>query len=125
MPGTGDPWETVISLRVEDDDEPLEELDRLLRMHAAYSLLSEGDEATAQGDVAGVADRFRRASDLASGEREIRFWGALGMAEAGDEDGAVRELSAVCAEDPVWRELLARLPDEIGPAAQRLLSRLP
>src|SRR5579875_2660145 len=100
VPGTGDPWETVVSLRGEDD------------------------EATAQGDIAGAADRFRRASELASGEREIRFWGALGMAEAGDEDAAVRELSAICAEDPAWRELLARLPDEIGPAAERLLARL-
>ena len=125
VPGTGDSWETDVSLRVDDDDEPLEELDRLLRMHAAYALLSEGDEATAQGDVAAAADRFRRASELASGEREIRFWGALGMAQAGDEDGAVRELSAVCAEDPVWRELLTRLPDEMGPAAERLLARLP
>jgi uncharacterized Ntn-hydrolase superfamily protein len=125
VPGSGDPWEIDVSLRVDDDDEPLEELDRLLRMHAAYALLSEGDEATAQGDVAAAADRFRRASELASGEREIRFWGALGMAQAGDEDGAVRELAAVCAEDPVWRELLARLPDEMGPAAERLLARLP
>jgi uncharacterized Ntn-hydrolase superfamily protein len=125
VPGTGDPWETLVSLRVDDDDEPLEELSRLLDLHAAYALLSEGDEATAQGDVAAAADRFRRASELASGEREIRFWGALGMAQAGDEDGAVRELAAVCAEDPVWRELLARLPDEMGPAAERLLARLP
>src|SRR5579875_1008505 len=121
VPGTGDPWETIVSLRVEDDDEPLEELSRLLDLHAAYALLSEGDEATAVGDVAAAADRFRRASALASGEREIRFWGALGMAQAGDEDGAVRELAAVCAEDPVWRELLARLSGEVGPTAERLL----
>jgi uncharacterized Ntn-hydrolase superfamily protein len=124
VPGTGDPWETVVSLRVEDDDEPLEELDRLLQMHAAYALLTEGDEASAQGDIAAAAERFRRASELASGEREIRFWGALGMAAAGDEDGAIRELASVCAEDPAWRELLVRLPDEMGAAAQRLLARL-
>src|SRR5579875_1875953 len=123
VPGTGDPWETVVSLRVEDDDEPLEELARLMDLHAAYALLSEGDEATAQGDIAGAADRFRRASELASGEREIRFWGALGMAEAGDEDAAVRELSAICAEDPAWRELLARLPDELVPSYERRRAR--
>src|SRR5579875_3128113 len=123
VPGSGEPWETVVSLRVEDDEDPLGELTRLLRLHGAYAMLGEGG-ATAQGEAASAADRFRRASELAAGEREIRFWGALGMAEAGDEDGAVRELSAICAEDPAWRELLARLPDEIGPAAERLLARL-
>lgn len=124
VPGSGDPWETTVSLRVEDDEDPLGELARLLRLHGAYALLGEGDEATAQGDAAAAGERFRRASELASGEREIRFWGALGMAGAGDEDGAVRELSAICNEDPAWRELLARLPGEVGPVAERLLARL-
>jgi uncharacterized Ntn-hydrolase superfamily protein len=124
VPGSGDPWETTVSLRVEDDEDPLGELARLLRLHGAYALLGEGDEATAQGNAAAAGERFRRASELASGEREIRFWGALGMAEAGDEDGAARELSAICNEDPAWRELLARLPDEVGPVAGRLLARL-
>ena len=125
VPGEGEPWDTVVSLRVEDDEDPLDELARLLRLHGAYQLLGEGDEATAQGDAAAAAERFRRASELADGEREIRFWGALGMAEAGDEDGAIRELSGVCAEDPAWRELLERLPGDMGDAAERLLARLP
>jgi uncharacterized Ntn-hydrolase superfamily protein len=125
VPGTGDWWDTIVSLRVEDDDDPLGELARLLRMHSAYAMLGEGDEATAQGNGAAAGERFVRAAELSSGEPEIRFWGALGMAEAGDEDGAVRELAAVCAEDPAWRELLVRLPDEIGAAAERLLERLP
>jgi uncharacterized Ntn-hydrolase superfamily protein len=125
VPGTGEPWQTTISLRVEDDEYPLDELARLLRLHAAYALVTEGDEATARGDAAAAAERFRRAAELADDEPEIRFWGALGMAQSGDEDGAVRALTEICAEDPAWRELLARLPDEIGPAAGRLLARLP
>ncbi|MGH2909394.1 MAG: DUF1028 domain-containing protein [Solirubrobacteraceae bacterium] len=125
VPGTGEPWDTVVSLRVEDDGDPLDELARLLDLHGAYALLSEGDEASARGDAATAADRLQRASALADGEREIRFWGALGRADAGDDDEAVRELTAICAEDPAWRELLARLPDELGPSAERLRARLP
>jgi uncharacterized Ntn-hydrolase superfamily protein len=124
VPGTGEPWEIVVSLRVEDDEDPLAELARLLRMHRAYVMLSEGDEATAQGDPSAAAETFRRAAELADEEPEIRFWGALGLAESGDEDGAVRELATISAEDPAWRELLARLPDESAPAAARLLERL-
>ena len=125
VPGTGEPWETTVSLRVEDDEDPLDELSRLLRLHGAYALVTEGDDAAARGDTAAAAERFRRAAELADDEPEIRFWGALGMAQAGDEDGAVRELTTICADDPVWRELLARLPSEIGPTAGRLLARLP
>src|SRR5579875_2113160 len=125
VPGSGEPWETVVSLRVEDDEDPLDELARLLRLHAAYRLVGEGDEASARGDVAAAAERFRRAAELADDEPEIRFWGALGMAQSGDEDAALRGLAEVCAEDAAWRELLARLPDELGSVASRLLARLP
>ncbi len=120
MPGTGEPWDTVVSLRVEDDVDPLDELARLLDLHGAYALLSEGDEASARGDAATAADRFQRASALADGEREIRFWGALGRAETGDDDEAVRELTAICAEDPA----LARAPRP-PPRRARPLRRAP
>lgn len=125
VPGSGEPWDTVVSLRVEDDEEPLAELARLLRLHRAYAMLSEGDEATARGEASAAADCFRRAAELADEEPEIRFWGALGMAESGEEDAAVGELAVICAENSAWRELLARLPDEVGPVAERLLARLP
>jgi uncharacterized Ntn-hydrolase superfamily protein len=49
VPAGGDPWETVISLRVEDHPDPLTELDRLVRLDEAYRLAGQGDEQVAAG----------------------------------------------------------------------------
>ncbi len=113
VPGEGEPWDVDVSLRVEDDPDPLGELARLLDVHDAYR---------AAGDV--DVDASASSSEVAALRAslpELRFWDALTLA-ASDEDAAVAALSALCAEDPAWRELLTRLPDERAPG---LLARLP
>ncbi len=39
-----EPWQTVVSVRVEDDPEPLGELRRLVALRGAYALAGEADE---------------------------------------------------------------------------------
>jgi uncharacterized Ntn-hydrolase superfamily protein len=58
VPSDGDDWDRV-ELRVEDDPEPLEELARLLGVHEAYELATEGDDLTGRGlhDEAGAGTR--------------------------------------------------------------------
>ena len=124
VPATGEPWETVVSLRVEDSSAPLDELDRLLRLHEAYAVASGADEHIARGAPATAAQEFRRAATLAPGQIELRFWAALGLADAGEETAALAELQAILAEQPVWREVLARLTPEVAPSAAGLLARL-
>jgi uncharacterized Ntn-hydrolase superfamily protein len=124
VPGSGEPWETAVSLRVEDSADPLDELARLLALQAAYAAVSAADEASVAGDHDAAARGYRHAAELASESIELRFWAALGLAHAGDDEAALRQLRAVCAEDPAWRELLARLPAELAPSAPRLLGRL-
>lgn len=124
VPGAGEPWETVVSLRVEDSPEPLDELARLLALHEAYVVASEGDAAVAADDFDAAARAYRRAAELAPESEELRFWGALGLAHAGDENGALDRLRAVVGENPAWRELLGRLSPATAPAAAGLLRRL-
>jgi uncharacterized Ntn-hydrolase superfamily protein len=124
VPGSGEPWETAVSLRVEDSADPLGELARLLALQAGYAAVSAADEASVAGDHDAAARGYRHAAELASESIELRFWAALGLAQAGDEEAALRQLRAVCAEDPAWRELLARLSAELAPSAPRLLDRL-
>ena len=38
VPAAGEPWDAVLSLRVEDHPEPLDELERLLILDEAYTL---------------------------------------------------------------------------------------
>ena len=124
VPGSGEPWQTTVSLRVEDAPEPLDELARLLALHDAYHAAGAGDEAAAEGDADAAARHYRRARELAPDQPELRFWAALGLARVGEDEAALRELRAIVDEDPAWRELLTRLPAELAPSAAGLLRRL-
>ena len=124
VPATGDPWDTSASLRVEDSADPLGELRRVLVLGEAYTLVSDADELAAAGRRDEAAQAYRRAAELAPNEAELRFWGALGLAHAGEGDAALAELRAVCAGEPQWREVLGRLTPQAAPAAAGLLAQL-
>jgi uncharacterized Ntn-hydrolase superfamily protein len=124
VPGTGDPWETVVSLRVEDHPEPLEELGRLLHLKEAYSVAEEGDEQLAAGSHDEASTLFRRACELAPESDELRFWAGLGAAQRGDMDTALAQVRGAIAIHPGWHELLRRLSPELAPSAPAVLAAL-
>lgn len=124
VPGSGEPWETVVSLRVEDHPEPLAELDRLLVLDAAYTLAGQGDERVAAGDGDAAARLYQQAHELVPESHELRFWAGLGAAQrTGVDDGLALVASAI-AQQPGWRDLLAQLSPEQWPVAAELLERL-
>jgi uncharacterized Ntn-hydrolase superfamily protein len=124
VPASGNPWDTVLSLRVEDHPEPLEELARLARLHEAYSLASQGDALVGEGRHDEAARLYLRASELAPESHELRFWAGIGAAQAGDMDAAVVHVRAAIDAQPGWLELLPRLSAEVAPAASAVLARL-
>jgi uncharacterized Ntn-hydrolase superfamily protein len=124
VPAIGDPWDTVVCLRVEDHPEPLAELARLLGLDEAYRLADRGDERSAQGAHDDAARLFLKAAELAPESDELRFWAGLGAAQAGDMDAALAHLRAAMEVQPNWRELLRRLPADLAPSAPALLDRL-
>jgi uncharacterized Ntn-hydrolase superfamily protein len=124
VPTAGEPWETTVSLRVEDDPEPLVELRRLLELHAAYELADEADSLVAAGRHEEAARVYRRASEIAPDNVELRFWAGLGMAQGGDLEAGSAFVNEVIAAERRWRELLERLPAELAPSAQSVLARL-
>jgi uncharacterized Ntn-hydrolase superfamily protein len=114
----GEPWERAVELRIEDHPEPLAELRRLLDLHDAYGLATEGDDLVGEGHHAEAGDRYRRASGLAADNHELLFWSGLAIAQGGDlDEGAERVRRAIDLE-PGWAELLPRLSPEIAPAAE-------
>jgi uncharacterized Ntn-hydrolase superfamily protein len=124
VPAEGQPWDTVVCLRVEDHPEPLPELRRLLGLHRAYELAGRGDELMFAGRHEEAARVYRQASELAPENHELRFWAGLGAADAGDLEAAVRYVREAIAMQPAWRELLPRLPAEVAPSAQAVLAAL-
>jgi uncharacterized Ntn-hydrolase superfamily protein len=124
VPAAGDPWETVVALRVEDHPDPLEELRRLARLNEAYMAAGEGDQRVSEGDHDAAARLYQRASALAPESDELRFWGGLGAAQTGDLEGGLAQVRAAIEINPGWRLLLSRLPAEVAPAARSVLERL-
>jgi uncharacterized Ntn-hydrolase superfamily protein len=116
-PAAGEPWRRSVDLRVEDHDEPLAELGRLLDLADAYALATEGDELVAQGRHAEATDRYTRAAVLAPGNHELLFWSGLAAAQGGDMPGALEKVRRAIELQPGWRDLLGRLEPEIAPGA--------
>lgn len=117
VPARGESWETVVSLRVEDDPDPLGELRRLVSLNAAYTLAEQADELSATGHLDEAAERYRRAGELAPDNHELRFWAGLGAFQAGEKEVGLTQVRAAIAQQPNWRELLARLPADLAPGA--------
>ena len=124
VPPQGTPSQAIVSLRVEDHPEPLAELRRLLRLHEAYELAGQADELVNEGLHDEAASLYRRASELAPDNHELRFWAGLGAAQAGDVDSGVADVLAAIEQQPGWRELLGRLPADVAPSASVVLAAL-
>jgi uncharacterized Ntn-hydrolase superfamily protein len=124
VPQQGQRWDAVVSLRVEDDPEPLVELRRLVDLHRAYRLASEGDDLVNRGAFDEAGQLYQRASALAPGNHELLFWAGLGAAQAGDVETGVERVRQAIAAHPPWRDLLERLPPDIAPSAASVVAVL-
>ncbi|HEX2103691.1 MAG TPA: DUF1028 domain-containing protein [Solirubrobacteraceae bacterium] len=117
VPPEGEPWRRTVDLRVEDHDEPLAELERLLDLADAYALATQGDDLVGEGRHDEAADRYTRAAALAPDNHELLFWSGLAAAQGGDMPTALRRVRRAIELQPGWRDLLGRLQPEIAPSA--------
>jgi uncharacterized Ntn-hydrolase superfamily protein len=110
---TGRPWvgaDRVFDLRVDDHPEPLVELRRLVRLQRAYAHANRGDELMTEKKVEAALNEYKAASALAPEVLELPFWHAVTLASIGREAEAAPIFRQVFAKEPLWRELLPRLP---------------
>jgi uncharacterized Ntn-hydrolase superfamily protein len=111
--GTGRPWagaDRVFDLRVEDHPQPIRELRRLVQLQRAYAHANQGDELMTQQKVAEALKEYAEASRLAPAIVELPFWQAVTLASIGRVDEAEPIFKSVFAKEPVWAELVGRLP---------------
>jgi uncharacterized Ntn-hydrolase superfamily protein len=112
VPATGSPWERVIDLRVEEGDDSLVELRRLVTRAEAYRAANRASQ-----DQAGVG----RAGGLP--DAHVRWLAFLDAAKAGDVDQARRLLHGLEQEQPRYRgfvRAMARHPEM--PALEQILA---
>jgi uncharacterized Ntn-hydrolase superfamily protein len=124
VPAAGEPWESLLSLRVEDHEEPLQELRRLCALQDAYALAWDADALAGEGNHEQAAVLYRRAAELAPGNDELCFWAGLSTAHLGDVEGGVRLVAEAIAVQPGWLELLGRLTADAAPGVEQVRARL-
>jgi uncharacterized Ntn-hydrolase superfamily protein len=111
--GSGRPWagaDRLFDLRVEDHPQPLTELRRLVRLQRAYAHANRGDELMTEKKVDSALEEYKAASRLAPEILELPFWHAVTLASIGREAEAAPIFRAVFSKEPVWADLLTRLP---------------
>jgi uncharacterized Ntn-hydrolase superfamily protein len=124
VPPEGEAWRARVDLRVEDHEDPLAELARLLGLWRAYELAGAADElmAAERADEAGTL--YRRAAELAPDSDELLFWAGLAIAHAGELDEGVEAVRRAASVQPNWLVLLDRLSPDFAPAGAAVRAAL-
>jgi uncharacterized Ntn-hydrolase superfamily protein len=107
---TDTPWtERRIDLRVEDDEDPLGELRRLMTLRRAYDQMELGEQLAMRGELPAAVEHYELAHAAAPDNLEIAFWLGLALAGAGRADEAQTHLQRVSAAHDGWVEFVRRL----------------
>ena len=115
----------TFDLRVEDHPDPLVELRRLVRLQRAYTHASRGDDFVAEQKIDEALKEYTEAARLAPEIEELPFWQAVTLASVGREPEAIPIFRAVFQKNPVWAELVGRLPAaKILPDDPALIERI-
>jgi uncharacterized Ntn-hydrolase superfamily protein len=123
VPTSGPPWRTRFDVRVDDHEQPLGELRRLVRLARAYELAGLADERLAEGAHAEATRLYLEAAELAPEADELTFWAGLGVAGQ-DLDAGVALVERAAARKSSWLVLLERLPKELSPTAEAVRDAL-
>lgn len=107
---TGKVWEDrMMDLRVEDDPYPLEKLERLIKIHRAYSHMNAGDLAVEHGDMELAMKEYSTAEKMFPENEEMKYWHAVTLATNGDVEGSLPLFKDVFKKNQNWKILTTRL----------------
>ena len=112
----GDPvenkWEDpLIDIRVEDYNEPLKELNRLLKLWRAYNHLDKGDQEFEKGNINEAFEEYNTARKMFPDDLEMKYWTAVTLANHQKLDEALPLFKEIFKKDNNWRILTERLPE--------------
>ncbi len=107
---TGNSWEDVVmDLRVEDSDNPLVELERLIKTHKAYDFMNQGDLAMEVGDSKKAENLYLNAQKLFPENLEMQYWYAINLLNNKEYEKAHPILKSIFKKDSNWKTLTSRL----------------
>ena len=108
---TNKSWEDKkIDLRVDDHENPIQELSRLLKVARAYEHMNKGDLAVEAGDMEKALKEYGTAEKMFPENLEMKFWKAVALANSGRIEEAKPIFQKVFKADKNWKEMINRLP---------------
>ena len=108
---SAEPWnDKLIDLRVDDGDEPILEITRLLKVFRAYEHMNKGDYYVEKNEMQKAMDEYNQAMKMFPDNLEMQYWTAITLANNKDIAKASAMLQPIYKKDANWRELTKRLP---------------
>lgn len=107
---TGNSWEdTIMDLRVEDHVNPVQELERLMKIHKAYDFMNRGDVAMEHGNSSEAEILYMKAQELFPDNLEMKYWYAINLLNNKEFDKAEPILKSIFKQNKDWKTLTSRL----------------
>ncbi len=108
---TAAPWnDKLLDLRVDDSRAPIQEIDRLLKVHRAYEHMNKGDYHVEKNEMQSAMDEYNKAMKMFPNNLEMQYWTAITLANNKEISKASVMLQTIYKKDANWRELTRRLP---------------
>ena len=99
----------IYDIRVDDSPNPLEDLNRLMRIQKAYIFANEGDILSAENRLDEALDAYNQASELYPENVELLFWGAVILCTDGKFDIAKPMFEKIFQGNPDLKQMIPRL----------------
>ncbi|CAM3514065.1 DUF1028 domain-containing protein [Aequorivita lipolytica] len=108
---TEGPWnDRLIDLRVDDSENPIKEIDRLLKVFRAYEHMNQGDLYVEKKQMKEAMEEYNAAMKMFPENLEMQYWTAITLANDNKIERASEMLQNIYKNDENWRELTRRLP---------------
>lgn len=108
---TAEPWnDRLLDLRVDDAVNPIQELERLLKVFRAYEHMNQGDLYVEKNEMKNAMEEYNAAMKMFPDNLEMQYWTAITLANDKEIDKAAAMLQKIYTIDVNWRELTKRLP---------------
>ena len=107
---TGNSWEdTLMDLRIEDHENPIAELERLINLHTAYNFMNNGDLAMEAGNSKKAETLYLEAQNMFPDNLEMKYWYAINLLNNKEYEKGFPILKSIFKEDDNWKILTPRL----------------